>query len=457
MYINWVTMHYASDTYNIMNVGYEQYALRWSLKDGRLFMAIITYIASKVNMPINLFVIGNLIVGIFISCLCVIKIKNIVLENKEKNLKDTIIVTAIAFFTIFNFMYIENMYFVESSVMAISLLCFIYSANNLVEKNKIILPTILAIIGITAYQGTIGFLMAFTFLITLIKDKKDTKTIIIDFLKATAITVIAIIFNMLLVKVIGNITGQVQNRVGSVSQIFSNIIYIIHNYLTILKDSCGLFPKYLFLIFIEIIFMISIIYDIKNKTNNTIKIFFITVVTIASGFLVSVGTLSSFYTGRLRFCIGAVIGFLLIYMFVKMKNKNMKIILTTMIIIYGIANIWDCLYITNEHKQVNKYEKQEVEEIQEYIENKEVNKIAILVIKGKSNKTYFEEINSQSVITYNALRCDWAAEGLVNFYIENNLQRINLTKEQLEKYSKIKDDKGYEIVDDILVLETYMY
>ena len=64
-------------------------------------------------------------------------------------------------------MYIENMYFVESSVMAISLLCFIYSANNLVEKNKIILPTILAIIGITAYQGTIGFLMAFTFLITL--------------------------------------------------------------------------------------------------------------------------------------------------------------------------------------------------------------------------------------------------------------------------------------------------
>ena len=457
MYINWVTMHYASDTYNIMNVGYEQYALRWSLKDGRLFMAIITYIASKVNMPINLFVIGNLIVGIFISCLCVIKIKNIVLENKEKNLKDTIIVTAIAFFTIFNFMYIENMYFVESSVMAISLLCFIYSANNLVEKNKIILPTILAIIGITAYQGTIGFLMAFTFLITLIKDKKDTKTIIIDFLKATAITVIAIIFNMLLVKVIGNITGQVQNRVGSVSQIFSNIIYIIHNYLTILKDSCGLFPKYLFLIFIAIIFMISIIYDIENKTNNTIKIFFITVITIASGFLVSVGTLSSFYTGRLRFCIGAVIGFLLIYMFVKMKNKNMKIILTTMIIIYGIANIWDCLYITNEHKQVNKYEKQEVEEIQEYIENKEVNKIAILVIKGKSNKTYFEEINSQSVITYNALRCDWAAEGLVNFYIENNLQRINLTKEQLEKYSKIKDDKGYEIVDDILVLETYMY
>lgn len=457
MYINWVTMHYASDTYNIMNVGYEQYALRWSLKDGRLFMAIITYIASKVNIPINLFVIGNLIVGIFISCLCVIKIKNIVLENKEKNLKDTIIVTAIAFFTIFNFMYIENMYFVESSVMAISLLCFIYSANNLVEKNKIILPTILAIIGITAYQGTIGFLMAFTFLITLIKDKKDTKTIIIDFLKATAITVIAIIFNMLLVKVIGNITGQVQNRVGSVSQIFSNIIYIIHNYLTILKDSCGLFPKYLFLIFIAIIFIISIIYDIKNKTNNTIKIFFITVITIASGFLVSVGTLSSFYTGRLRFCIGAVIGFLLIYMFVKMKNKNMKIILTTMIIIYGIANIWDCLYITNEHKQVNKYEKQEVEEIQEYIENKEVNKIAILVIKGKSNKTYFEEINSQSVITYNALRCDWAAEGLVNFYIENNLQRINLTKEQLEKYSKIKDDKGYEIVDDILVLETYMY
>ena len=49
MYINWITMHYSADTYNIINVGYEKYATNWSLKDGRLFMYIITMISAKIN------------------------------------------------------------------------------------------------------------------------------------------------------------------------------------------------------------------------------------------------------------------------------------------------------------------------------------------------------------------------------------------------------------------------
>ena len=31
--------HYATDTYNIINVGYTRYAIEWSLKDGRIFMS----------------------------------------------------------------------------------------------------------------------------------------------------------------------------------------------------------------------------------------------------------------------------------------------------------------------------------------------------------------------------------------------------------------------------------
>ena len=73
MYINWITMHYSADTYNIVNVGYEKYATNWSLKDGRLFMYIITMISAKINMPISIFVIGTLIVAIIISAVAVLK------------------------------------------------------------------------------------------------------------------------------------------------------------------------------------------------------------------------------------------------------------------------------------------------------------------------------------------------------------------------------------------------
>ena len=128
MYINWITMHYSADTYNIVNVGYEKYATNWSLKDGRLFMYIITMISAKINMPISIFVIGTLIVAIIISAVAVLKLKNILIKDINNIiLKKEILFTILSFFTIFNFMYIEDMYFVESIVMAISLLLFIYA------------------------------------------------------------------------------------------------------------------------------------------------------------------------------------------------------------------------------------------------------------------------------------------------------------------------------------------
>ena len=137
MYSNWLTMHYASDTYNIMNVGYETYATNWSLKDGRLIMYLITMICAKLNVSIEIYVIGTLLGALLISAGCVIKLKNTILKNGESNLKKEILITIASFFTIFNFMYIENMYFVEAIVMALSLLAFIYSADFIVNNKGI--------------------------------------------------------------------------------------------------------------------------------------------------------------------------------------------------------------------------------------------------------------------------------------------------------------------------------
>ena len=138
MYINWINIHYSADTYNIINVGYEKYATNWSLKDGRLIMYFITIIFAKLNIPIEVYVISTLLVALVISCICVIKLKNIIINcsHSENNKTKKIFVTIASFFTIFNFMYIEDMYFVESIVMALSLLLFTYSANIIVNNKK---------------------------------------------------------------------------------------------------------------------------------------------------------------------------------------------------------------------------------------------------------------------------------------------------------------------------------
>lgn len=480
MYINWINMHYSADTYNIMNVGYEKYAMNWSLKDGRIIMYFITMIFDKLHIPIEVYVISTLLGALVISCICVIKLKNIIINcsNSESRTKE-IFVTIASFFTIFNFMYIEDMYFVEAIVMALSLLLFIYSANIMVNnknlKNRVI-ALILSIIGIIAYQGTAGFLIILTFVISLIKNKVELKGqkdkiktnikyIILDTIIAGIITFIAIAINMILVKVIGNVTGQVQTRVGSIFAIFENLKYIVNNFNIILKENIGLFPTNLLYIFIGITLILALIYDLKTKSVNflTLKLICIITLSIVCGFLVSLGTLSSFYTGRLHYCIGTMLGFVLICLIMENEDKIFRRITELILIIYSIVNIYNCIIVTYEHKLVNEYEKQNAEEIEVYIKEYEeknktqVENIAIYTVTGQNYKTYFKELNRKSVVTYNALRCNWSADGVINFYTNRNLDTVNINKELLQKYLKLEQDNGYGIINNTLIIECYMY
>ena len=479
MYINWLSMHYASDTYNIMNVGYETYATNWSLKDGRLIMYLITMIFAKLNLPIEIFVIVTLLVAILISCICVIKLKNIIIENIELNIKKEIILVLAVFFTIFNFMYIEDMYFVESVVMALSILLLTYSADFIVNARSIgsrIKALTLAIIAVIAYQGTIGFIIILTFTISLLKNKielegkKDIikanlRRIIMDSLISVLFAFIAICLNLLIVKIIGELTGQVQTRIGTVSEIFNNLEYILKNFNSILKDNVGLFPVNLLYTFLLISLIVSLIYDIKTKSRRflTLKLVCIIIISIISAFIVSIGTLSSFYTGRLHYCIGSMMGFVLICLIIENKDEFFGKIFNLILIIYGIISICNCIIVTYQHKKVNEYEKLEVKSLNRYIEeyeedsNIKVQNIAIYTIRGQSNKTYFADISRKSVVTYNALRCNWSADGLINFYTKRNLETINLNTNLLEEYIMQKNEKGYGIVNNTLIVECYMY
>lgn len=481
MYINWINMHYSADTYNIINVGYEKYAINWSLKDGRLIMYFITMIFAKLHIPIEIYVVSTLLGALAISCICVIKLKNIIINcsNSKSSKTKEVFVTIASFFTIFNFMYIEDMYFVEAIVMALSLLLFIYSANIMVNnknlKNRVI-ALILSIIGIIAYQGTAGFLIILTFFLSLIRNrvelkgqkdiiKTNIKRILLDTIMAGIIAFLAIVINMILVKVIGNITGQVQTRVGSIFAIFENLKYIINNFNIILKENIGLFPTNLLYIFIGITLMLALIYDLKTKSVKflTIKLMCIIIISIVCGFLVSLGTLSSFYTGRLHYCIGTMMGFVLLCLIMENEDEIFRRIIELILIMYSIVNIYNCIIVTYEHKLVNEYEKQSAKEIEEYIEKYEeenknkVENIAIYTVTGQDYKTYFKEINRKSVVTYNALRCNWSADGVINFYIDRNLNTVNLNKELLQEYLKTEKDNGYGIINNTLIVECYMY
>lgn len=414
------------------------------------------------------FVILTLFLALNISCISCIILKNIIGKYKKYDCnKKEILGLIISYITIFNFMYLENMYFVESIVMAISVLALIKSADILIEKqNKYYIKSVILVISaVFAYQGTICFYILIGIVLSIIKNKKDIKTTVKDILKIASIVLIAIGTNLLVTKTIGNILGTSQGRIGSIKNIINNISVIIKNLNYIITECCGLFPKYLYILFTAVITIFASIRLIeKREKSKIIELLFIIIVAILASFITYLMSTTSFNTGRLRISLGATIGVIYMYLYCRtdiFEEKKLETkLLIILLAIYTIFNTYNYMSIMYEHKQVNKLEKQEALEIGQYIEKQgNINQIYAIIVKNNSNKAHYNTKN-KSVITYSALKSDWAVTGAINFYNNIKLQRItSLTDEIREKANKYlqNTNEEYFCIDNILFIKQYMY
>ena len=248
--------HYATDTYNIINKGYETYAITYSLNDGRPIMCLISLIAQKLNMPIMVYVIILTAIALIVSNISVIKLKNITVKYiEEKNKKTEYIILAIAYIIIFNFAYLENLQFAECAIMSVSILLNIIAAQQIVEKKKnyILKSIIISILSIQFYQGTMNWLFTITFVLSLLKEKKINMQVIKNVLFSVLCGALGCGVNMIQIKITGKIFGLTQSRMGSIKNIFSNINVIIESLNGILQSTYGLFPKNMLYIFLIVI------------------------------------------------------------------------------------------------------------------------------------------------------------------------------------------------------------
>ena len=85
IYLGYITNHYATDTYNIMNKGFVAYSISNSFIDGRIIMGTINVGIDLINLPINVVVIPFTLIGIVISCTAVVILKNMMINTKNKS------------------------------------------------------------------------------------------------------------------------------------------------------------------------------------------------------------------------------------------------------------------------------------------------------------------------------------------------------------------------------------
>lgn len=444
----YLTEHYSSDDYTIIGYGYYKYGIEKFLNDGRVFSSVITLLAGYWNLPIKVFIQGLFYIGILISCLCVIKIKNIITKIKpEKNLKETVLVLGISYCIIFNFMYLENMYFAEIPIMALGILLFIKSSEKLVES-KYLKSLAYLIIGELCYQGTINFFITFTFLLLIIKNKGIDKEVIKKVIISGLFCLISVGINLIQIKICGKIFGLEQIRLGGIQKIPGNIIYIMLHIGNVLTDTCDFFPKYGFLIFLLILYITTFIYDLVKikEYSNSFNLLLISIVAIFSSVAINIVSLSSFGLGRMVFSIGALIGLIFMYLYCSTnifgESKIFKYFLLFALSIYIVMNFLNYTLQMYCNKKANEMDKEEALQVNEYIleyeknNNIEVKNIAFTYDK---NITWNYNLFFDTSYTSRALMIWWCNIDALNYYTGRKLETVQMDKNIYYAYFKGKD------------------
>lgn len=439
--------HFSTDTYRLIQMGYKEYSINYSLNDGRIFMSIIGQIADKLDTNIMVYVIVLTTLAMFISCVCMMLLNKIIFKYKKK--EKILITTLISYITIMNFMWLENLYFTECIVMSMSILLYLMAAYYLNEGENKIKVFLLVLIGMFCYQGTINAFLSFYFVFALIKNKKLNKEILQNLFIAIIICIASVGINMLQIKICGKMYGLSQTRMGSIKNIFGNIKYIFSNMNKIVIYSGYMFPKYLLLIFLTIILIVVSIWDKKKnrRFDNVINISLIILVTIVCSISINIVSISSFGLARMLFSIGALIGLIYIYLYcttdLLQESTILKNIMLVLLMVYIVINILNTLNILISHRQANKLDKQEALKANEYIEQyeKENNiEVKYIAVTYDANITYnYREIKNKSLYTHRALMIWWCNVDIINYYGNRNIQKTQIYKDKYEEYFQGKD------------------
>lgn len=448
--------HYATDTYNIINKGYEKYAITYSLNDGRPIMCLISLTAQKINVPIMTYIVTLTAIALIVSCISVIKLKNIILKYIEKTDKKTeYTILAISYIIIFNFAFLENMQFVECSIMSVSILLSIITAQTIVEKNKnyIVKSIILAILSVVFYQGTINWLFTITFVLSIFKEKKINIQVIKNLILSGIFGGIGCVLDLVQIKITGQIFNLTQVRMGSLKNISSNFDYIIKHGYNVLLNTYKLFPKNMFFIYLIILLVYVFAFMTKNyKKNIQLNVISIIVISVCAVFAPNLMTLSAFGTGRMAYSIGAMIGLIILYIYCNLKNNNelkwidtfQEIILYIIMISYILLSIVSSMFIMYEHKKVNSQDKQESEIIgnwiKEYEDNQNVEIKNIVFICNNRTRLFYDNIVNESALCYRALVKEWSRVGAINYY---NNRKFNDVLNDIENYKSYYDKISY--------------
>ncbi|MBQ2835538.1 MAG: glucosyltransferase domain-containing protein [Clostridia bacterium] len=443
--------HYSIDTVEFLNNGYDTYIQSKFLVDGRIFSVLLLKLI--IDLPMKFVIPILYIIGVLISCIAVMYIKNLIVKYAKLEGKLNIIPTIISYLIIFNFMYIDAFQFMELPIIAISVLLFIISAKNIIEKN-ILKSFILALIAMFCYQGTINVFIVTAFVISIIENKRLNKKVIIDMLKAGGILLITIGINYVFTEIVGG-TGRLT------LDLIENCKNALINLYMLIFSSSNHYPQYLQLTFVAIITLYCFAKDIKIL--NLLWIYIISIV-VNIILLITTGNgvmpVTTQY-GRIFFTIGAAIGYMFMYIWcvsdVIRKDKAIKVILiiyfATVLLTYLQYTYFymkgqyiDEYIITNIDNVISKYEEQTGNKVEKYCYKIDFDNYDILDTLHILNKKYDKMIYGTIIEGRRSL--EGISSALFLLHSDRIIEKVVEVEDFSEKYFPNINFENIELFDE---------
>ncbi len=453
--------HIASDTYNLMDLGYFEYPSYYFIKDARIVSTLVMYVAGILNLPYDIFIVLMEFLAIIIVALSIFYLYKTIRDKVEfkSNWVKALVIMA-SFILIFNCMSLEYLLYAECSVMCLSVCLSILAARTFSsnQKNKNINTLLLLIIAVFCYQGAVNLFLPLTLLFLFI-DKKQTsvKNLIKQIILATVWLGIAYLLNALCIYIVSIVSGSAQNRITV--DIFKNLssfkMLLIYVLKTTLISNYNLWPTGITLIFMGITLVILLFQ--KKPIEKIVKYIIIVISALAVCIVPVFFMQSPSMEPRMATAIGAIIGMSFIYLItLNYNNKIFEYATSVIVIAFFMFNSINTTQIFSSHIATNKIDENMGMTIRYKIEEYEresgntVTKVAYYRDANHRDFHYGwdKKLSSFGQRAFDNYYCIIEA---LNYYCDRKFEKASMTAEIYEEYFEGKDWDAYS--DEQIVFE----
>ena len=435
---NFVKGYNAYDTYKMYQLGYVEYAKQLFFADGRIFSGFYILIAQLFNIfETDLYHFSIILCDIIIVG-NIIYFKNLLVKISDKKLNNYLIFI-LAFITIFNFSFVDNMRFIEMPIISLSIFMYMIAAKKVVVDKKYIKCLIYLLIAIFMYQGTINVFFIMTIFLVLQKYKTINKQVIIQAFKILVLSMVPIIINYLYMKIYGNLVVCTERTMINITMLPLKFIDSLINLCNVLIYSKSVMPEYFYfiMILINIILLFWILFKYKEKKIYDIycSILVILIFSFLSCLPVilffTIEDINSLLSGRLFWAVGAVYGLMMILIYLNtdiIEKKTYKLIYIVLILIYAVVLYSGMNNVMKDDTETNDIDRNICFMIKENIE-----------LYEKNNNCKIEKLKIKVDVTTEGLVKDYKEFNKKRSYILSNLPIGNL----LDFYCGMKLDIQY--------------